>query len=44
MWIDAAQAFFDKLKFCLNRVSVLVLPNSSKEFLIETDASSEGIT
>lgn len=42
-WNDQAQIAFDQLKQSLSTPLVLALPDFSQEFLVETDASGEGI-
>ncbi|XP_044489062.1 uncharacterized protein LOC123213655 [Mangifera indica] len=42
-WNDVAQASFENLKICLSSAPILALLDLSKEFIIEADASSEGI-
>lgn len=40
MWSESASTAFAKLKEALSSVPVLSLPDSSKDFMVETDASS----
>ncbi|KAL4367666.1 hypothetical protein GQ457_05G008100 [Hibiscus cannabinus] len=42
-WTDMAQAAMDKLKQCLSSAPVLGLPDFTKDFQVETDASGQGI-
>lgn len=42
-WTDQAQVAFEALKAALVTAPVLSLPDFSKEFVVETDASKEGI-
>ena len=42
-WNEAAQEAFDKLKMAMISAPVLTLPNFNEEFIVETDASDEGI-
>ncbi|WOG95777.1 hypothetical protein DCAR_0415105 [Daucus carota subsp. sativus] len=42
-WDDAATAAFDKLKFIMTSPPVLALPDFNQPFLIETDASGQGM-
>lgn len=38
-WTEASQAAFDKLKLAMTRAPILALPNFSKPFVVEIDAS-----
>ncbi|GJZ08219.1 retrovirus-related pol polyprotein from transposon 17.6 [Tanacetum coccineum] len=42
-WSDSAQMASDELKAAMINAYVLALPNFQKEFIVETDASNEGI-
>ena len=42
-WSDKASAAFDKLKVAMTTTSVLALPDFSRPFIIEADASGVGI-
>lgn len=42
-WSQAAQHAFEELKHCMVRTPVLVLPDFSKLFCVETDASGYGV-
>lgn len=42
-WNDEALKSFDKLKQAMTTVPVLALPDFSKDFIVETDASNRGI-
>ena len=42
-WNEAAQEAFEKLKMAMISAPVLALPNFNEEFIVETDASDEGI-
>ena len=42
-WTSYEQAAFDALKDALIQAPVLVLPNCSKQFQLETDASDAGV-
>lgn len=42
-WTDESQIAFDKLKKVLVSALVLVVPNFSHTFIVETDASNDGI-
>lgn len=41
-WTDEAEAAFDKLKILLTSNPILFMPDFSKPFIIETDASNDG--
>lgn len=43
MWTEAATEAFEALKFALTSSPVLALPDFSKTFVVETDASGKGI-
>lgn len=43
MWSEATLEAYEKLKVCLSIAPVLALPDLTKTFQIETDASNEGI-
>lgn len=43
IWSDEALLAFTKLKQALSSITVLSLPNFSKVFTVETDASGSGI-
>lgn len=43
LWNDQTHRAFDRLKVCLTTTPVLALPDFSKEFTIECDASGIGI-
>lgn len=42
-WSEAAQESFEKLKYALTTAPVLGIPDFNKEFVVETDASKNGI-
>ena len=42
-WSAICQGTFDKLKQLLTKAPVLVFPEFSQPFLLETDASGEGL-
>ncbi|GJU00268.1 glycoside hydrolase, catalytic domain-containing protein [Tanacetum coccineum] len=42
-WSNTAQQAFDELKIAVMNAPVLALPNFLEEFIVETDASKEGI-
>ncbi|XP_031281911.1 uncharacterized protein LOC116140416 [Pistacia vera] len=42
-WIESSQKAFEELKQVITTVPVLSMPNFSKTFIIETDASRQGI-
>jgi hypothetical protein len=42
VWMDEATAAFDALKLAITSVPVLALPDFSKPFIVECDASSHG--
>lgn len=42
-WTPEATDAFERLKVALTTTPVLILPNFAKDFIIETDASGEGI-
>lgn len=42
-WDESATEAFEKLKRALTQITVLALPDFSKEFIVETDASNIGI-
>ena len=43
MWTEECEVAFHKLKECLTSAPVLAVPNSTKEFVVCTDASLDGI-
>ena len=43
LWTPNVEAAFQLLKSCLIEAPVLALPNFSKQFVVETDASDQGI-
>lgn len=43
VWLDKSQQAFDDLKHAMTTAPVLVLPDFTKPFTIETDACSSGI-
>jgi len=43
VWTTEAQKAFDELKSIMVQLLVLVVPDFSKEFVVETDASRQGI-
>lgn len=43
IWIEEAQKIFDKLKEVMSSCPVLAIPNFSLPFVVECDASREGI-
>jgi len=43
LWTPNVEATFQLLKSCLIEAHVLALPNFSKQFVVETDASDQGI-
>ena len=43
MWTEECEVAFQKLKECLTSAPVLAVPDSSKEFVVCTDASLDGI-
>jgi hypothetical protein len=42
-WTEEAQATFDRMKKVMSTFPVLALPNFSQPFVLECDASREGI-
>nr|KYP76696.1 Transposon Ty3-I Gag-Pol polyprotein [Cajanus cajan] len=42
-WLEEAKCAFQKLKTQLSNTPVLALPNFSKEFVLEVDASGQGV-
>jgi len=42
-WAHKCEEAFDKLKQCLSTPPMLVFPNFSREFLLDTDASDQAI-
>ena len=42
-WNNAAEDAFDKLKSAMTQAPVLALPNFSKQFIVECDASGSGV-
>jgi hypothetical protein len=42
-WIDEAHRKFDKMKEVMSTCPVLALPNFTQPFVLECDASGEGI-
>ena len=42
-WSPEAQTAFDKLKMLFSRAPVLIQPDSSKQFILEVDASDSGV-
>ena len=42
-WIPTAQRDFDKLKEVMSSFPIMVLPDFSQRFVLECDASGEGI-
>jgi hypothetical protein len=42
-WSDIAQSAFDQLKWAISTTPMLVFPDFSKEFVVETDACDTGI-
>ena len=42
-WIDTSQQAFDRLKEVMSSCPVLVFPDFTQPFVLECDASGEGI-